>query len=87
MTSLVPYKSLNNIPVRFAPDAVYPVIRSPVTLCHGKNRFPPFLTSSAAIEVSAPDLIYSALLLLPARFYDLAFPYRLPHQEFPPNAA
>jgi hypothetical protein len=66
MTSLVPYKSPDKILVRFAPDAEWPVTSLPAILCHGKKRSSPFLTSSAAIEVSAPVLINSTLLPSPA---------------------
>jgi hypothetical protein len=60
MTSLVPYKSLCNIPASFAPDAVWPVIRLTFTPYHGRKRYPPFLTSSLLSR--SQSLIYSIQL-------------------------
>jgi hypothetical protein len=68
VTSLVPYKSLCNIPVRFAPDAMWPVTRLSATPYHGRNRCPPFSTSSALSRSQSLIQTIQLYLHLPAKF-------------------
>ena len=60
MTSLVSYKSPDNVPDTFTPDAVQPIIRSLAALCPGYKRSYPVLTSLSANEASVGISLYSA---------------------------
>ena len=52
-----------------------------------KRNYPVLTSSISAYEASVTGLLNSARQYSPARVEALAFPYRSPQREFPPDAA
>jgi hypothetical protein len=93
LTSLVSYKSPDNVPDTFTPDAMQTLIRLHSALpfffqaFHGHKRDYPFSTSLSLNEASVGISLYSAPFTLTLATLSYHFPYRSPQQEFPPDAA
>jgi hypothetical protein len=60
LTSLVSYKSPDNVPDTFTPDVAQPIIRSLAELCNGYTRKYPVSTSLIPNEASVGISLYSA---------------------------
>jgi hypothetical protein len=92
LTSLVSYKSPDNVPDTFTPDVMQTLIRLHSALpflraFHGHNRDYPFSTSLSLNEASVGISLYSAPFILTLVTHGYHFPYRSPQREFPPDAA